>query len=55
MKRFIFALTTVALLALPVAPAIADAPYGNNDGKYNLNSTNGQKKFFYDRESGGHG
>ena len=55
MKRSIFALTAVALLAFTAAPVFAEAPYGNNDGKYNLNSSDGQKKFFNDKASGGHG
>ncbi len=53
MKRSILALSTVAMLAFAVVPALADAPYGNNDGKYDLNTSNGQKKLFYDNKSGG--
>ena len=55
MKRSIFALTAATMLALTAAPALADAPYGNNDKMYNLNSSDGVKKLFSDNQSGGHG
>ncbi len=55
MKRTLIALSALAVLAVTVPPAFADAPYGNNDQEYNLRSSNGVKKFFNDNASGGHG
>ena len=55
MKRSIITLSALAILALGVPAAFADAPYGNNDKNYNLRSSDGIKKLFNDNSAGGHG